>query len=136
MAKEIGLNWLFYLNTGTVASPTWTVITNQRDGNFDISQNTVDTTTKSDSGWVTKVAVTREGAASFSIVYDSTDSTHTALLSAALNGTLKQFKIVGAGGENWIFQAYVGFNIGFPQDNAVEPSITLERYDAPVYAAS
>jgi hypothetical protein len=136
MAKETGKEWKYYLNTGTEGSPTWTVVLNQRDGSFNIQQNTIDTTTKSDGGWTTQTASTRDGAASFSIVYDSTDATHTALLAAALNQTLKHFKLVGEGGENWIFHAWVSMNLPAPVDNVVEVAVDLVRSDAPVYSAS
>jgi len=136
MTMEKGRDWLYYLNTGTVASPTWTLIERQKDGSMGITQNLIDTTTKSDSGWTSQTATTRDGSFSFSIIYDQTEATHVALLSAAINQTLKQFKVVGFSGENWIFQAYVDFDAGFPVDNMVEVTCNLGRYDAPVYAAS
>ena len=136
MAKETGKEWIYYLNTGTEASPTWTQIANQRDGAFNIQQNLIDTTTKSDGGWTTQTASTRDATASFSIVYDGSDSTHTALLAAAIAQTLKYFKLVGESGENWKFHAWISTNLPAPVDNVVEVAVDLARSDAPVYAVS
>lgn len=136
MAQEAGKNWKFYLNTGTVGSPTWTLVSNQKDGSVGFKQNMIDTTTKSDAGWTSTTATTRDMTSSFSIIYDKTDATHAALMSAAINQTLKHFKLIGASGENWIYQAYVSLECAVPVDNMAEVTVTLERNGAPTYAAS
>jgi hypothetical protein len=136
MAQEAGKNWKFHLNTGTTLSPSWTLIGNQKDGSVSFKQNMIDTTTKSDAGWTSNTATTKDMASSFSIIYDKTDQTHAALMAAALNQTLKHFKLIGASGENWIYFAYVSLECAVPVDNMAEVSVTLERNGAPTYSAS
>ena len=136
MAQEPGKNWKFYLNTGTTASPTWTLVSNQKDGSVGFKQNMIDTTTKSDSGWTSSTATTKHMSSSFSIIYDKTDATHAALMAAALAQTLKHFKLIGASGENWIYFAYVSLECSVPVDNMAEVTVTLDRNGAPTYAAS
>jgi len=136
MAQERGKNWKFYLNTGTIASPTWSLVTYQKDGSVAFKQNLIDTTTKDDEGWTSQTPTTRDMSSSFSMIYDKTDSTHAALMSAAINQTLKHFKLIGESGENWIYYAYVDAELGVPVDNMAECSVTLARFGVPTYAAS
>lgn len=134
MALEQGKNWLWYLNTGTIASPTWTLISKQKDGNVNFSNNFIDTTTKDNAGWTSSSPSTRDMSTDITCFYDKTDSTHDAIMDAVIAQTLLQFRVVGASGEHWTFQAYVEASLSAPSDNMVEMSVTFKRYDAPVHA--
>lgn len=136
MAIEAGKTWLVYLNTGTEASPSWSVITECRDITFDITSNTSDTTTRSCSGWVRNSPTTREMAAGFSIILDYTVSNHITLVEAAHNQTLKGFKFVGGTAQNWIFYGYLDASFAPALDGYVEVSFTIHPSTVPVYAAS
>jgi predicted secreted protein len=136
MAIEVGKSWLVYLNTGTVASPTWTLVANQKDLSVDITQNTIDTTNKSNSGWTTQIVSTRDLAVSFTIQFDQTDATHSAIMSASVNQTEKHWKLLGQGGQNWIFLAYVSAAGSAAVDGVAEFNCTLVRSGTPTYAVS
>jgi predicted secreted protein len=138
MAIERGKDWLVYLNTATYASPSWTLIENQTALDFTNDQDSIETTNKSTSGYKTAIISLKDLSCSFTILYDqaSTNSTNVLLTQAAVNQTLKHFKLLGSGGQNWIFQAYVKMSYTANHDGLCEASVELVRYDAPVYAAS
>lgn len=136
MAKEWGRNWKWYLNTGTVASPTWTEIPNQKDGPLSIDPNMVDTTTKSDAGWSTQSPTTKTWEASLSLIYDGLNATHYALVQNCQDEVETGFKLVGESGENWVVYAYLGIALSPPVDNVVTLDVTLNASQAPVYARS
>jgi hypothetical protein len=136
MAKEWGRNWKWYLNTGTEASPTWTLIPNQKDGPFSIDPNMVETTTKSDAGWTTQSPTTKSWEASISVVLDLTDSTHLAMVNNAQDEVETEFKLVAENGQNWIVFAWLGISVSDPVDNVATMDVTLNMSRAPTYAAS
>jgi hypothetical protein len=138
MAIERGKDWLVYLNTGTIASPTWTLIENQTALDFANDQDVIDTTNKSTSGYKTSIISLKDLSCSFTMLYDqaSTNTTCVTLTQAAINQTLKQFKLLGSGGQNWIFQAYVKISYTANFDGLCEAKVELVRYDAPTYSAS
>lgn len=65
---------------------------------------------------------------SFSVLYDSSDTQHAALITAAAAKTKKNFQIVGtdAGAEQMAFGAYIGMNWSKNPDGWDEMSVTLE----------
>ena len=136
MAIDRGKDWKWYLNTGTIASPTWTLIKNQKDGNVDFVNSYIDTTTKDNLGWKTQIPSTRDMSTDMTCMYEGTDATHAALLAASYGQTELQFRIVGTTGQNFTFLSYVDVKLTSPVDNVVEMSITFARSGIPVAAAS
>ncbi len=67
----------------------------------------------------------------FTVLYDSSDTQHAALVAAAAANTLKNFKIIkqDAGAEQLAFSAYVGVDFSDNPDGWVEMSVNLEIHD-------
>ena len=67
----------------------------------------------------------------FTVLYDSTDAQHLALVAGAKDRTLLDFHIidVDAGAEQMAFSAYVGVNFSKNPDGWSEASFTLEIYN-------
>lgn len=87
MAIQIGLDVVLEYNSGTDASPTWTEVGFQVTGTLTIDSNTVDTTTKSTSGWSSMVGTFRSWSFSFDGKMDRADAGIIYLENAAINRT-------------------------------------------------
>jgi hypothetical protein len=133
---ETGVNWLWYVNTGTTASPTWTLITTQQDGNFEIDTNIADATYKGSGGWVTSIPTTQKWAASFTCIYDSSDLAVATIRDAALSKLKLGYKLVGETGENYIVSAWVKTGMDFKNNAPVTFKVDLIPYGAAVRSAS
>lgn len=134
MAIDRGKDWKWYLNTGTTASPTWTLIKNQKEGNVDVTSNAINTTTKDNLGWETEIPSTRKFSTDMTCLYEGTDATHVALRNAAVNQTELGFRVVGANAETYTFNAYVALKLSSPVDNVVEMSLTFMLSSSPTLA--
>jgi hypothetical protein len=136
MAIDRGKDWKWYLNTNTIASPTYTLIPNQKDGNVDWVNNYIDTTTKDNLGWKTQIPSTRDMSTDMTCMYDGLNSVHVALVTASYSQTELQFQIWGSSGEKFTFLSYVDVKLSTPVDNVVEMSITFARSGIPVRTTS
>jgi hypothetical protein len=67
MAKEVqvGLDIILQVNVGSDAAPSWITVGKQVNGDFKVAANTVDTTTKEDSGWSNSEATFSSWSVSF-----------------------------------------------------------------------
>ena len=93
MALILGMNSKLYYNTGSYGSPTWTLITNVKDVEVNLDSETVDSTTRANSGWKSSVVTLRVASITFSMNYDKSDTAHQAILDAYLAGTVKDFAV-------------------------------------------
>jgi len=75
MAVETGLNWEFYVDIADdLASPSWVLLPQQRDGSLSLSKTDVDSTNKENSGWIDSFSTRRGWTASVEGIYEDNDS--------------------------------------------------------------
>lgn len=76
---------------------------------------------------IQKVSIIEKTPVTFDIYYDSGDTIHAALLTAAKDGTRSQFQITlqDTGAEVYTFYAYVGMSFSGQVDNFNIYSVTL-----------
>lgn len=76
---------------------------------------------------IRRVSVVDKPAINFRVYYDSTDVQHGALVTAAKNGTKKNFKLVltDDGAEEFSFGAYISVGFEAPVDGFQTMSVTL-----------
>lgn len=121
-----GVNFLLYVNTGTVELPSYQKVAGQRGGTFSRSSDTLDLTSKDNNGWQDE----DYGMASWTIEADGllveSDAGYTALEDAFDN---KEFVLVRwetAAGNKYEGQAVItDFSTEAPYDDSATYSITL-----------
>jgi TP901-1 family phage major tail protein len=121
-----GVNFLLYVNTGTVELPAYTKVAGQRGGTFNRSSDTLDLTSKDNAGWQDE----DYGTASWSIEADGllveSDAGYAAL-EDAFDG--KEFVLVRwetAAGNKYEGSAIItDFSTEAPYDDSATYSITL-----------
>lgn len=121
-----GVNFLLYINTGTVAVPVYTKVAGQKGGTFNRSSDTLDLTSKDNAGWQDE----DYGVASWSIEADGllveSDTGYAALEDAFDD---KEFILVRwetAAGNKYQGNALItDFSTEAPYDDSATYSITL-----------
>ena len=91
MAYVLGMNAKLYYNTGSYASPTWTLISNVRDLTLNLERGDTDITTRGGGGWRQSVATLADGSIDFGMVWDTADTVFTAIKDAFINNTTVEF---------------------------------------------
>ena len=91
MAYVLGMNAKLYYNTGSYASPTWTLIDNVRDLTLNLERGDTDITTRGGAGWRQSVATLADGSIDFGMVWDTADTVFTAIKNAFVNNTTVEF---------------------------------------------
>ena len=82
MAVETGLNWEFYVDIADdLASPSWVLLPQQRDGSLSLSKTDVDSTNKENSGWIDSFSTRRGWTASVEGIYEDNDSARDYLIA-------------------------------------------------------
>ena len=94
MAAVLGMNAKLYRNTGTYASPTWTVVSNVKDVTLSLETGEADVTTRAASGWRQSIATLKDAGLEFEMVWDGTDAGFTAVKDAYMNGTNVEFLVL------------------------------------------
>lgn len=94
MAHVLGMDAKLYYNTGSYASPTWTLIDNVRDLTLNLERGDTDITTRSGGGWRQSVATLADGSIDFGMVWDNTDTVFTAIKNAFINNTVLEFLVL------------------------------------------
>lgn len=79
MAITTGLNGKLYINTNTVASPTWTFIGGQRSAKLSKNHEATDVTNKGDAGWERSIGTTRSLSIDLEGFVDEADAGFLAL---------------------------------------------------------
>jgi hypothetical protein len=118
------------IQLGSGASPeTFTAIEGVFDGpqGPSFTPNIIEGRHHSSTSVVKKVTNVDTGQVTFSIYYDSTNTQHTALETAAKNKTRKNFREIftDSGAAQYAFAAYVGFEMTAPVDNFNTARVTL-----------
>lgn len=94
MAHVLGMDAKLYYNTGSYASPTWTLIDNVRDLTLNLERGDTDITTRGGGGWRQSVATLADGSVDFGMVWDNTDTVFTAIKNAFINNTVVEFLVL------------------------------------------
>ena len=94
MAHVLGMDAKLYYNTGSYASPTWTLISNVRDLTLNLERGDTDITTRGGGGWRQSVATLADGSIDFGMVWDNTDTVFTAIKNAFINNTVLEFLVL------------------------------------------
>jgi len=79
MAVGIGVNGILKINTGTDASPTYTLIGGQRNAKVNMNNKTVDITTKGNFGWADSLNTVRDISIEVDGLVDELDAGFLAL---------------------------------------------------------
>ncbi len=85
MPAVTGISFLVYVNTGTDASPVWTVVAGQRGANLNMSLDEADTTSKDSSGWHEGLPTIRSWSIDFDALLIQGDAGLTALENMFMN---------------------------------------------------
>lgn len=85
--SKAGFSWKLYRNTGTHASPTWTLITRTRDLTINIGAEDIDDSTRA-SRFKKSLAGMVELGISGQFKYNAGNADHTYLIAAMLAGTV------------------------------------------------
>lgn len=124
---EIGLDGLLYINTGTTASPTWTLIAGQKNASYSFKKATVDITCKDNSGWEDFIGTTRGWTVTADGLCEETDAGFLYLEAAFFDDSTREFKFITPTDRYFQGEAEIEtFDEKFPYDNTVEYSVTLK----------
>jgi TP901-1 family phage major tail protein len=121
-----GVNFLLYINTGTTELPEYTKVAGQRGGTFNRSADTIDLTSKDNSGWQDE----DYGTASWSIEADGLlvedDAGYAALEDAFDNKQVVLVRWETAAGNKYEGDAIItDFSNEAPYDDSATYSVTL-----------
>lgn len=67
--SKLGLEMRTYLNTGAMATPTWSEVELVRDETINLSKTLVDVTTRKSGGWRLQRGALKEASVDFSLLY-------------------------------------------------------------------
>ncbi len=133
MAVGIGVNGLLYINTGTVISPTYTLIGGQRSATITESKETVDITNKGDFGWKNTTGTVRGVTIDFDGLVDEVDAGFLALRDVFWNNVSKQFRFNTPGAVTYTGTFEMSsLEESYPFDDAVGYSASLASKGAVV----
>lgn len=93
-APVMGANCFFYLNSGTIATPTWDEMNNVRDIEISVSYTGVDITARFGGGFKVHEPALADLSFSTEHLYDPADTQLTDLRTVALNRTLLDVAIM------------------------------------------
>jgi hypothetical protein len=112
------------------STPVFTTISHVSAGpdGGGVSQNIIKAFVHSQAGEIKRATYTMTEPVTFTVLYDSGDTTHATLYTAARAKTLKTFKITGndTGAEVLLFSAFININFAKNPDGFNEASVTLE----------
>ena len=131
MAVGIGVNGLLYINTGTVGSPTYTLIGGQRNATITETKDAVDITNKGDSGWKNTTGTVRGVTIDFDGLVDEADTGFIALRDVFWNNVSDQFRFTTPGAVTYTGTFELdSLEESYPYDDAVGYSATLNSKGA------
>lgn len=124
---DVGLDGLLYINTGTTASPTWTLIAGQKNASFSFKKATVDITCKDNSGWEDFIGTTRGWTVSADGLVEEADDGFLYLEDAFFDDATREFKFITPVGREFEGEGEIEtLDEKFPYDNVIEYSLTVK----------
>lgn len=133
---ETGVNWRWYIDTSATGTPSYALLTTQRDGSFAVSPDTVDASYKGAGGWTTKIPTLLSWEGSFSGILDVTDTAFVELQLCATTKKIRKYQLKQEVSPNktWSVVAYVDLSLKFDQTDVASWEATLIGDGAAVYA--
>jgi len=126
MPEINGTEVLLYVNTGSVGSPTWTVVGSQNDATIDQTSDFIDTSSK-DSRNRKGLAGRYSWSASFDALYVPGSASYAALKTAMRSGTLIGVRKNESGiALEYSYAVVASLSDSFPDQGAAAVSISLE----------
>lgn len=132
-----GVNFLVYVNTGTVDLPVYTKVAGQRGGTFNRDASTLDLTSKDSNGWDD----VDYSNSSWSIEADGllveSDTGYLELEDAFMNKATVMVRFETAAGAKYEGTAIItSFPVEAPYDDNATYSVTLQGKGAPTKVAA
>ena len=125
-AESRGIDFLIYINTGTVDSPTWTKVAGQRGGTFNLSSDEIDLSSKDNYGFSDRDYGTQEWSIDGDGVFIEGDNSHDAILDAFLARQPLLVRWTFPSGKSYEGRAIItDFPIEAPYDDVATYSLTL-----------
>lgn len=93
-SASVGKDFLLYINTGTVGSPTWTLIGGQRNASLSRSADEIDLSHKTSGGWMAKKPGLRGWSIDLDALVIMSDTGLAAMEYAFQNGLELNIKLV------------------------------------------
>lgn len=130
-----GVDFLIFVNTGTIVTPVYTKVAGQRGGTFTREADTLDMTSKDNFGW----SDADYGVLSWSIegdgLLEEADAGYLKLENAFMAKEVVKVRWQTAGGTTWTGDAIItSFPVEAPYDDSATYSVTLTGKGAPVKA--
>lgn len=123
---EKGLDILISVNTGTVETPTWTVVGGQRGAELSRSADTFDSTSKASEGWKEFEAGFKEWSIETDGLLIESDEGLVALEEAYMNSEKVKVQFASTSGAKYSGLAVVSsFPISAPYDDLVTYTCSL-----------
>ena len=107
MAAVKGVDFVIYVNTGTVESPVWTQVAGQRGATLNRSMDPIDATSKDSQGWMEYLDGLREWSIDFDGLVSEDDTAQQKLEDASHNGDSVMVKIETPGGSTYEGTGYI-----------------------------
>ncbi|MCP8970572.1 phage major tail protein, TP901-1 family [Ectobacillus ponti] len=122
-----GLDFIIKVNTGTIASPTWTTVAAQRGGTLKRDADTLDLTTKDSAGWQELDYGLRSWGIEADGLLVENDAGYLALENAYMTRTKVQVFAQTAAGSKYQGMAVLkSFPIEMPYDDSATYKVTFE----------
>lgn len=132
-----GVNFLIFVNTGTVATPVWTKVAGQKGGSFNRSADTLDLTSKDNYGWADADYGVKSWEISGDGILVEDDAGYLALETAFNNSDFVMVRWQTAAGAKYEGEAVItDFPVDAPYDDLATYSITLTGKGAPTKTTS
>ena len=123
---ERGIDFLIYVNLGTVAAPSWTLVGGQRDATLNRSMEPIDITAKDNYGWADTLDGVKEWSIDFNWLYSQTDTGVAKLEDAYTNGDQVNIKMETPGAEIYSGLGYITeLTLEVPYEDAATYSGTI-----------
>lgn len=104
---ERGIDFLVYVNLGTVAAPSWVLVAGQRDATLNRSMESIDITAKDNYGWADTLDGVKEWSIDFDWLYSQTDTGVAKLEDAYTNGDQVNVQVTTPGADVYSGLGYV-----------------------------
>lgn len=124
---QVGKDFLMYINTGTAAEPTWTLVGGQRSGNLNQEADSIDVSHKASDGWKASKAGLRGWSLELGTLCMLSDAGIQALDQAFQTGKEVNIKLAypdGSYKSGW--GSIMNFSLSVPHDGPAEISGTID----------
>ncbi|MBR4401027.1 MAG: phage major tail protein, TP901-1 family [Synergistes sp.] len=133
---QVGKDFLVYINTGTAAEPTWTLVGGQRSGTLNREADSIDVSYKASDGWKASKAGLRGWSLELGTLVMLSDTGIEALATAFESGKEVNLKFEQPNSSYYTgWGSITSFSLSTPHDGAAEISGTVEGNGALSFTA-